>query len=112
MSNLLKETTNKLVECDKTWDDVLWIGGSEFTISIEAFKKLANREYNRGYGAQEVATDLKIVGKDWWLERGEYDGSEWWDYKEYPTKPLEQKSVNRVIMSSFGWQTLAEMQRG
>lgn len=110
MSNLLQETTEELIACGKTWDDVLWIGGSEFTISVEDFKKLANREYDSGYGAQEVATDLKIVGKDWWMERGEYDGSEWWDYKEYPTKSSEQKSVKRVISSIFGWQTLAEMQ--
>lgn len=110
MANLLQETTETLMENNKTWDDVLWIGGSEFTISVEDFKKLANREYDSGYGGQEVATDLKIVGKDWWMERGEYDGSEWWDYKAYPTKPSEQKLVKRVIDSNFGWQTLAEMQ--
>lgn len=108
--NLLQETTEKLMTHDKTWDDVLWIGGSEFTISIEDFKRLANREYDNGYGSPKVAQDLKIVGKDWWLERGEYDGSEWWDYMTYPTKPLEQKSVKRVIISEIGWASLAEMQ--
>ena len=111
MSNLLQETTEKLTKCNKTWNDVLWIGGSDFTISIEDFKNLANREYDDGYGAPEVAEDLKIVGEDWWLERAEYDGSEWWAYKSYPKKPLEQKSVKRVITSEIGWQTLAEMQK-
>lgn len=47
----------------------LWIGGSEFTISIEDFKRLANREYDNSFGSPKVAQDLKIVGKDWWLER-------------------------------------------
>lgn len=108
--NLLQETTEKLMTHNKTWNDVLWIGGSDFTISIEDFKRVANREYYNGYGAPEVAQDLKIVGKDWWLERSEYDGSEWWDYMTLPIKPLEQKSVQRVITSEIGWQSLAEMQ--
>lgn len=108
--NLLQETTEKLMNHDKTWNDVLWIGGSDFTISMGDFKSLANREYDDGYGSQIVAQDLKIVGKDWWLERREYDGSEWWDYMTLPIKPLEQKSVKRVIAIGVGWQSLAEMQ--
>lgn len=107
--NLLQETTEELTVCGKTWDDVLWIGGAEFTISIEDFKRLADRTYDNGYGSTEVAEDLKVVGKDWWLERYEYDGAECWVYKQYPTKPLEQKSVQRVISSAYG-ETLAEMQ--
>jgi hypothetical protein len=110
MSNLLQETTEKLMTHNKTWNDVLWIGGFEFTISIEDFKRLANREYDDCYGAPMVAQDLKIVGKDWWLERFEYDGAEEWVYMTYPAKPLEQKSVQRVITSEIGWQSLAEMQ--
>ena len=108
--NLLQETTKKLMAYDKTWDDVLWIGGSEFTISIEDFKRLANKEYDNSYGSPKVAQDLKIVGKDWWLERAEYDGSEWWSYKAYPTKPLEQKKVKGVITSEIGYVSLVEMQ--
>lgn len=110
MSNLLEETIQTLRAHNKTWNDVLWIGGSEFTISIEDFKRLANREYDDGYGSAEVAEDLKIVGKDWWLKRSEYDGSEWWDYMTLPAKPLEQKSVKKVITSGIGDKSLAEMQ--
>lgn len=108
--NLLQETTEKLMTFNKTWNDVLWIGGSSFTISIDEFKKLANQEYDDGYGSPEVAQDLKVVGKDWWLERYEYDGAEEWVYKAYPKKPLEQKSVKRIITSGIGWSSLAEMQ--
>ena len=108
--NLLKETTEDLMTHNKTWNDVLWIGGYDFTISIEDFKRLANKEYDNGYGSPKVAQDLKIVGKDWWLERFEYDGAEEWVYKSYPKKPLEQKSVQRVITADCGWCTLAEMQ--
>ena len=110
MINLLQETIEKLKEHNKTWNDVLWIGGSDFTISIEDFKSLANRKYDDTYGAPEVAQDLKIVGKDWWLERYEYDGAEGWTYMALPIKPLEQKSIQRVITSEIGWQSLAEMQ--
>ena len=81
MANLLKETIEILEENDKTFDDVIGVCGEEFQISIEDFKRLANQEYDDGYGSQEVAEDLVIVGKDFWLERHEYDGSEWWEYK-------------------------------
>lgn len=110
MINLLEETEEELVTHNKTSDDVLWIGGSDFTISIEEFKKLANQEYDNGFGAPEVAQDLKVVGKDWWLQRHEYDGAEHWDYMTYPKKPSEQKSVKRVITCNIGWETLREMQ--
>jgi hypothetical protein len=30
---------------------------------------------------------LEIVGDDWWLERHEYDGAEWWEYKTKPSMP-------------------------
>jgi hypothetical protein len=108
--NLLQETTDMLTAHDKTWDDVLWVGGTDFTISIEDFKRLADREYDDDYGSTEVAIDLQVVGKDWWLERWDYDGSEGWVYKTYPAKPLEQKSVQRVINSERGSLSLAEMQ--
>ena len=40
-------------------------------------------EYDSGYGGQE------LFGYIWykdgtWSERGEYDGSEWWEHKERP----------------------------
>ena len=27
------------------------------------------------------------VGDNWWLERAEYDGSEWWEFKTIPKEP-------------------------
>ena len=40
--------------------------------------------YDDGYGSQEL--DGVVLFKDnTWLERGEYDGSEWWEYKTPPT---------------------------
>jgi len=34
-----------------------------------------------------IRNDLYVVGEDWWLERGEYDGSEWWEFKRLPECP-------------------------
>lgn len=50
------------------------------------------------------------MGEDWWLERYEYDGAEEWVYKSYPKKPLEQKSVKRLVTAKIGWESLAEIQ--
>ena len=46
--------------------------------------------YDSGYGGQE------LYGTIWcedgtWFERGEYDGSEWWDYHKLPDIPQELK---------------------
>jgi hypothetical protein len=48
-------------------------------------------EYDDGYGGQE------LFGTVWfkdgtWADRGEYDGSEWWDHQCIPSIPLELAS--------------------
>lgn len=95
--NLLEETKHVLKENGKSLKDVKWVGCNEFTIPLENFVTCADNVYDNGYGAQEVATDLIIVGDDWWMERHEYDGAEWWEYKELPQRPSEEKRVRRVI---------------
>jgi hypothetical protein len=41
-------------------------------------------DYDDGYGGQEIFGC--VVFKDnTWLSRGEYDGSEWWEYNKCPT---------------------------
>ena len=87
--NLLEETEHALSRYNKTWDDVSWIGGRDFYISIEQFKEAAkDTNYYCGYGSEEVAVDLVICFNDGsWLSRAEYDGSEWWRYNSYPQKP-------------------------
>ena len=88
-TNLLEETERALACYDRTWNDVFWIGGNDFYISIEQFKEAAkDTNYDAGYGSEEVATDLVICFNDGsWLSRAEYDGSEWWKYNAYPQKP-------------------------
>ena len=88
MKNLKQETIKILNEHGKTESDVLWIGTEWATIPINTFWEVADREYHDGYGGAEVNTCLKVVGNDWWLERGVYDGSEWWEFKTMPPRPL------------------------
>lgn len=50
---------------------------------------LLNFEYDEGYGGQNLFGNIWYVDGTW-SERGEYDGSEWWDYKCCPVIPKEQ----------------------
>ena len=52
------------------------------------FLRSLNFEYDNGYGGQE------LYGTIWyddgsWSERGEYEGSEWWEHKKCPEYPSE-----------------------
>lgn len=93
MENLLKETAEKLKDNGKTPDDVLWVGSVGSYSTWENFAIVANVEYDSGYGGAEVAEDLLVVGKNWWLERHEYDGSEWWEFKSLPPKPKRKITI-------------------
>ena len=85
--NLLNETRDILLSNNKTFDDVLFVGddSTHSKMTVKEFLEHANVEYNDGFGNEEINTDLILVGKDFWLERHEYDGSEWWEYKSMPT---------------------------
>ncbi len=74
-----------------------WHNGpnSEFKLPVsytqEQYDEFINSldfEYDKGYGGQE------LFGTIWykdgtWSDRGEYDGSEWWDYQSCPGIPQE-----------------------
>lgn len=105
--NLLEETKAILEKNGKFLDNVKWIGCKNFKIFIEDFIKAADHIYNSGYGAPEVATDLLVVGEDFWLERHEYDGSEWWEFKSIPACPTETRHI-RTLMNGC-WDTLEEL---
>ena len=86
--NLAIETRELLSDCGKSENDIVWVGCREFQIPKELFWALAEKtNYDDGFGWQKIATDLLVVGNNFWLERHEYDGLEWWEYKELPTIP-------------------------
>lgn len=92
MINLKEETIKKLEEYGKNPEEVKWVGCESFKIPISEFWKLADKFYDNGYGGEEVAEDLLVVGDNWWLERHTYDGAEWWEYKTIPYEP--DKTLN------------------
>jgi hypothetical protein len=52
------------------------------------FLQQINKTYDSGYGGQ------RLFGTIWyedgsWSDRGEYDGSEWWEYQTCPAIPKE-----------------------
>jgi hypothetical protein len=109
MRNLLKETTGFLAECGKSVDDVKWCGSEDFGwFTWPDFVALADKEYDDGYGSPKVCQDLQVVGTDWWLERHEYDGSEWWELKEHPKRPAEYRLPTAVVDDGFMWVSLKE----
>lgn len=42
-----------------------------------------DKTYSEGYGSQELFGIITFTDGSW-LERSEYDGSEWWSYKSTP----------------------------
>ena len=107
-TNLWEETINVLNKHGLSFDDILYIQGQDFRIQKENFEAVAKwTNYNAGFGSQKVATDLVVVGEDWWLDRKEYDGSEWWEFNKKPER-LEQL-VEIDILSGGMWDTLKEL---
>lgn len=113
--NFIDETIDILKENNKSMNDVVWIGNTKYKISIENFIKISNINYDNSYGSPKIAQDLLIVGNDFWLERHEYDGSEWWEFKQIPKEPQITKEVKSVetayserlgIDVSCGWNSL------
>lgn len=89
MQNLYNEIEELLQNNALCIQDIKWIGNNSFIFdnvdeALELFKLI---DYDNGYGGEEIATDLIIVGDKWWLERHNYDGSEWFEFK---TKPLKK----------------------
>lgn len=53
-------------------------------------------EYDAGYGGQQLFGRVWLT-QDVWLERHEYDGSEWWTVKKLPAIHKELFDKNIVI---------------
>ncbi len=91
--NLLQETLKILERKGHSSEDVFYVSDGNYNTTWDKFAKNADFEYDNSYGNEEINPSLQIVGKDWWLERGNYDGSEWWEYKTLPNKPKETGSI-------------------
>jgi len=96
IDNLLKETIETLAEHGKSLADVVWFGTEKARIDCD-INVLLDGDYDSGYGTSEIPQSFIIVGSDFWLERHEYDGSEWWEYKAMPKMPVAMVKCNDVM---------------
>jgi hypothetical protein len=118
-ATLLDETVKKLDAFGLSPQDVLWVAGEHHWFSWEDFKAIADVEYYSGLGSQEVAKDLVLVGKNWWMTRHEYDGAESWTYHKRPCRDQRTQATPAALTISqakaaghdvsCGWESLAVM---
>ena len=98
-NELIRVLTNKpKVKCakitkDKKWnvDDVVDEYFLKVGHSAEEYENFLNSldfEYDSGYCGQELFGTLWFEDGAW-LDRGEYDGREWWQYQKCPDIPDE-----------------------
>ena len=118
--NLKEETLKVLHHNGKRRSDVKYVCGDDFRISREQFWKWADTEYDP-YGAPEIATDLMLIGEDFWMERSEYEGSELWDFHTMPDTtglPIRKitalsvrqyNAIHKPEYGKIGWETLSEL---
>ena len=98
MKNALKELQDKLKTINKTIDNIIALNIAKYKccedtpdIKIKATKENIknafsnlNFDYDEDYGSQELY-GIVLFDDNSWLERAEYDGAEWWEYKKPPT---------------------------
>ena len=98
MTNCYDELIETLEYINKTVGDIKWFiikkeinyGKNDIVIEFnqsnvnEKLEKLKTIEYDSGYGGQELFGCV-VFNDNTWLTRGEYDGSEWWEYQTCPS---------------------------
>lgn len=97
--NLLKETKDTLDTYKVKPSDVKWVGYRDGSVAIswDEFEEIARHiNYDDGFGSVEINERLVVVGDDWWLERVEYDGSEWWEFKTLPKKSDNPSNILEI----------------
>lgn len=53
----------------------------------DEFLEKLDFEYDSGYGSQHLFGTVWFNEPNIWMDRGEYDGSEWWEFNIYPEIP-------------------------
>ena len=110
--NLLQETIEAITKSGHAIEDVAFIGSedAQHRCTWEEFERMADTEYDNGFGGAEVATDLIVRfndGRRMW--RGEYDGSEWWEYDPIDERDYTQpgKPIHKLVGGL--WTNLSEL---
>ena len=107
MRNIVQELQEELIYINKTIEDIEWgtvscsrgyyetpqtiiAKGPSFDLVLhEVFEGV---ECDNGHGSQKLEGTI-VFNDGTWLSRGEYDGSEWWEYNKCPTMPEELKDL-------------------
>lgn len=112
--NLLAETLEAIEASGHSTEDIVFIGSLEtgHRCTWLEYEALADAEYEYGYGAQLVASDLVIAFSDGQrMVRGEFDGSEYWDYRRPYIEPTIVKKITSLFVSPphIGWRTIEQI---
>lgn len=112
--NFLKETKNAIKKSGHKFEDIMFIGSDDgkYRMSWDKFIQRADFEYDNSYGSAKIATDLIIYFKDnTYIVRGEYDGSEWWEYNVRKIFKETDESIDFDILGAnkYLWRTVEEM---
>lgn len=108
MTNLLEETLYIMKQNGVSPEDELIVvmDNAHFCYWKDFVAVAENYNYDSDYGFVEVNEHLKIAGADWWMERHEYDGCEWWEFKRHP-KLGSQRYTNQIDLRC-DWDRCAE----
>ena len=114
MQNFKKETLEKIEESHHKIEDVMFVGSADgkYRMNIDKFLEKSNFEYEESYGSSKIAVDLIVYFKDnSFLSRGEYDGSEWWEYNRLVDYKENDNYETFDILggSKYSWDTVKEM---
>jgi len=96
-----RSTSTYMLYEDNTDYDVVGTYKYEYSIPINStqedidavFNAMSLTPYYNSYGTQELFGIVWMNNGDW-LERHEYDGSEWWEYKTCPDIPEHLQQEN------------------
>lgn len=102
--NAQQELLQVLKSIEKNQSDISWmlVYTQSYSDISEAFTTIDDLgfTYDNGYGSQELF-GIVYFNDGTWLERGEYDGSEWWEHITTPT--LEQWKERYNIEKGSIW---------
>jgi len=118
LTNLLDETIDALEKAKKTLDDIKYVTTSVYDYRTDTYKNVAweliefvqearHFNYDPGFGFEQVDHSLRLVGDNWWMERVEYEGMEWWEFKTLPECP-EEKGSGQMKLESVAIQRANE----
>lgn len=80
--------TNEYDDEVETTDVSVTLGLGYTKADYDLFIKMLDVEYDDGYGGQELFGTIWLKDGTW-MDRGEYDGSEWWEHQTCPKIPEE-----------------------